>query len=231
MENKDKEKVSGNAKQIKIIIAAVALVIAIAVIVVIASKNKPSSQIKNSDQNQGQVDTGQAVDTTEVVDAVTTIDDKELIPVKIPNIEGAKVVVEGANAITTDNKVVTETGVVTENIVLPMSETAPKQTGFLDKETLASGVAKIEVGNNKFSPTSFSTKVGAPTTFSLTGVDDFSHVITFDNPVLSAIAILVGPGQTKAITFNAPTTAGTYTFSCASPDHAARGEKGTMIVR
>jgi plastocyanin len=226
MENQVKEKTGGMTKQMQFILAAVLLVIIIAVIVVLAGKKNSSPATQNQPTTQEQ-----ATGTEPVADASTPVNTEELKPVEIPNIEGAKVVIEGANAITPDNKVVTETGKVTENVVLPMAPTAPKQTGFLDKTELPKGVVNVSVGNNKFSPAEFSTRAGAPTTFSLTGVDDFSHVIAFDDASLSAIAILVGPGQTKAITFNAPTTPGTYTFSCASPDHASRGERGKMIVK
>lgn len=226
MENQVNQKKGGMTKQMKFILAAVLLVIVIAVIVVLAGKKNKTPIIQNQPTQE------QATATPEVADASTVVEStEELIPVEIPNIKDAKVVIKGANAITPDNKVITETGKVTENVVLPMSPTAPKQTGFLDKAELPKGVVNVSVGNNKFSPAEFSTKAGAPTTFSLTGVDDFSHVIAFDDASLTAIAILVGPGQTKAITFNAPTTPGTYTFSCASPDHAARGEKGKMIVK
>lgn len=225
MENQVKEKTGGMTKQMQFILAAVLLVIIIAVIVVLAGKKNESTTTQNQPTQE------QATATPDVADASTPVNTEELKPVEIPNIEGAKVVIEGANAITPDNKVVTETGKVTETSVLPMAPTAPKQTGFLDKTELPKGVVNVSVGNNKFSPAEFSTKAGAPTTFSLTGVDDFSHVIAFDDASLSAIAILVGPGQTKAITFNAPTAAGTYTFSCASPDHASRGEVGKMIVK
>jgi plastocyanin len=149
----------------------------------------------------------------------------------ITSLNDAKVVVPGANPITTDNKVVTAEGQATNNAAAPMSPEAPHQTGFLDKVTLPKTLTQINVGNDKFTPSEFTTKAGAPTSFSLTSVNNYSHVITFDDPSLSAVAILVGPGQTKAITFNAPTTPGTYTFRCASPDHAAKGEIGKMIVK
>lgn len=229
MDNQSKEKIGGT-KQRNFIIIAIGLVVIIAAIVVLLSNKMKTGQ----NQTNNPV-TNQEEQNNEVVDASTPINSEEikedLKPVEIPNVEGAKVLVEGANAITPDNKVITETGKVTENVALPMSENAPKQTGFLEREELSKGVVQVEVGKNKFTPSQFSTKAGAPTTFSLTGVDDFSHVIAFDDPSLTAIAILVGPGQTKAITFNAPTTPGNYTFYCASPDHATRGEKGVMIVK
>jgi plastocyanin len=153
----------------------------------------------------------------------------ELQPANIANLQGAKVAVPGANPITTNNKVVTATGQATDNTARPMSDTAPKQTSFLDKSTLPSGLTKITIANGTFSPSTFTTTVGAPTTFSLTGGDSLSHVIAFDDTSLNAIAILVGPGQTKAITFNAPSKAGSYTFRDASPSD--KPAVGTMIVK
>ena len=226
MDNQNKVKIGGTSKQLKIIVAVIVLIVVAAVVVLLLSKNNQGAQ--QPVPTTGQNETGT---TTAIVEASTPVSSEDLTPVVVPNIEGAKVAVVGANPITKDNIVVTPTGKVTENTVLPMSDTAPKQTGFLVKEDLAPTVLKLSVGNNKFVPSEFTTKVGAPTTFAITGVDNFSHVIAFDDPSLSAIAVLVGPSQTKAITFNAPTTAGSYTFYCASPDHAARGEKGVMIVK
>lgn len=212
-----------------LILAAVLLVVVIIVIAMLASKKNvaPTNNNQEAAVNQeNPVETAQ-----EGQDAATPVNSASLQEANVANLEGAKVVVPGANPITTDNKVVTDTGQVTDNNAQPMTESAPKQTGFLNKEEISKDVVGISVGNNKFSPTSFSTTVGAPTTFTLTGVDSYSHVIAFDDPSLAAIAILVGPGQTKAITFNAPATAGEYTFRCASPGHAEAGEVGKMIVK
>jgi len=229
MENQENVSVGAKKpKKLMFILAAALLLIIIIVIAVLASKK---NQTPTNNQGQNTTENEAAVDNGEPQDAATPADSASLQEANIANLEGAKVVIPGANPITTDNKVVTEKGQVTENNAQPMTETAPKQTGFLNKESIPEGVAGISVGNNKFVPDSFTTNVGAPTTFTLTGVDSYSHVIAFDDPSLSAIAILVGPGQTKAITFNAPATAGEYTFRCASPGHSEAGEIGKMIVK
>lgn len=166
-----------------------------------------------------------------IPDATISVEDPELIDAKIPSLEGAKVVAPGANPITTDNKVVTPTGEIATSSVRPMDPGAPRQTSFLDKNTLPESLTKISVGSGKFTPNEFSTVAGQATSFSLTGTDNLSHLIAFDDPALSAIIILVGPGQTKAITFNAPEKAGDYTFHCEAPGHTDLGETGKMIVR
>ncbi len=230
MESEIKEPMSSSKKKVLFSGLAVIIIAAIVVIVIMLNK-KPSEQQVGEQQgvqaNENQTEMAEA----ETPDASIDINDDSLKEVEVADMEGTKVVVVGANPITKDNKVVTPDGVITENTVLPMSDNAPKQTGFLNKEELPDGVVKISVGNGKFAPSQFTTKSGAPTTFSLTGVDDYSHVIAFKDPAMSAIAILVGPGQTKAITFNAPTTAGEYVFYCASPGHEGDGETGKMIVK
>jgi len=64
----------------------------------------------------------------------------------------------------------------------------------------------------------------------LSSVDNITHVLLFDDPVLAGVAIGVGPNETRAITFNAP-KAGEYGFHCDVPGHTARGESGKMIVK
>ena len=225
MQDQRIEKTNVNVKYIKFILILIGLVAVVLAAIFVSNKRAQAPLTPEP------IISNQVEEVSEVPDASTPIDSEELKDVDIPGIDGAKAVLEGGNAITPDNKVVTATGKVAENIVLPMSENAPRQSGFLDKENLAKGVVQLEVGNNKFSPNEFSTQADSPTTFALTSIDKRSHVISFDDPALNAIAILVGPGQTKAITFNAPATPGTYEFHCAAPEHAARGEKGKMTVK
>lgn len=209
------------------------VVVIVVIIVVAASQSRPAAPAPTGETNSQPSGENNASGT--VTDASVSATNKDLLAAPqaaaIASLKDAKVVVAGANPITTDNKVVTPTGQATNNAAAPMAPEAPHQTSFLDKAALPKTLTQVNVGNSKFTPSEFTTKVGAPTSFSLSSVDNYSHVITFDDPSLAAIAILVGPGQTKAITFNAPTAPGTYTFRCASPDHAAKGEVGKMIVK
>jgi plastocyanin len=225
------QSASATSKRLKIIIAVGLVVVIIAVIAVLISQKNQDKQLAGGPVGQTTNTNNAPTDPGAVQDAATLTNDSELTPANIPNLEGAKVAVPGANPITKENKVVNEKGVNTENAALPMSDTAPKQTGFLKPEELAAGVLKIGVGNGTFAPKQFTTSASVPTTFSLTGTDAYAHLIAFSDPSLAAIAILVGPGQTKAITFNAPATPGEYEFFCASPEHADKGEKGKMIVK
>jgi len=232
MENKP----TMNSKPKKMwVLLGVLAVIVIIIIVAAVSQKKPGVNTPAETTGTPGATTG----TTTVPDASISSKTEGLVPApamttesgEVVSLKDAKVVVPGANPITTDNKVVTPEGKQTVNAARPMDANAPKQTGFLDKTALPKGLTQLSVGNGKFTPSEFTTKVGAPTSFSLTGTDSFSHLIVFDDPAMAAIIILVGPTQTKAITFNAPTTAGTYTFHCDSPGHTAKGEVGKMIVK
>lgn len=234
MENKSTDSKS---KKMWILLGVLAVIVII-IIVAAVSQNKPGGNTPTGTTPGGTTPTG-TTGTTTAPDASLTSKTEGLIDApamttesgEIVSLKDAKVVVPGANPITKDNKVVTAEGKQTVNAARPMDADAPKQTSFLDKATLPKTLTQISVGNGSFSPGEFSTKAGAPTSFSLTGVGESAHLIVFDDPALAAIIILVGPGQTKAITFNAPATAGTYTFHCDSPGHIAKGEVGKMIVK
>ena len=49
------------------------------------------------------------------------------------------------------------------------------------------------------------------------------------NQVLATTG-LVGPGETREVTFEVPADPGTYTFVCTFPGHFALGMKGALIV-
>ncbi|MFA5024010.1 MAG: cupredoxin domain-containing protein [Patescibacteria group bacterium] len=204
------------------ILVIIALLIFIIINIKISTKTNVTVETEPSGIIPAGPDASVTVKNPEFQDATATVDIKSL--------EGAKVVVPGANPITVDDKVVTPEGRIATSTERPMEGDAPRQTGFLKKEDLPTTLVKVEVGNGKFSPTEFKTHLGAPTSFSLTGVDKLTHLIAFDSPALSAVIIMVGPGQTKAITFNAPDKAGEYTFRCDSPGHAEKGETGKMYV-
>jgi len=203
------------------------LVIAIALVVVASlSGQKGQNNGGNGAGNENQPaieDASSTPDASAVLEDIKPAEVSESQPLK-----DVKIVVPGANPVTADNKVVTETGQVTDNSAAPMSANAPKQTGFLVKEELPQGMTNITITSKGMSPASFTTKVGAPTSISVTSGDDSVHVFSFSDPSLSAVTVLVGPGQTKAIVFNAPATAGEYEYKDAAPDRTASGK---MIVK
>lgn len=146
-------------------------------------------------------------------------------------LQNAKVEAPGANPITADNQVVTVEGKKTLNNVSPTSPQAPSQTAPLKAESLSANVIKVSIGNGAFNPDSFSVNAGSPTTIALTSVDSYAHSFVFDDSSLSAIGLGVYSKETRAVTFNAPTKPGEYTFRCNVGGHAGRGEIGKMIVK
>lgn len=151
--------------------------------------------------------------------------------ITIPEIlKEAVVVVEGANPISKEGKVITPEGNEVKNDAVPMSPEAPRQTPPVAKEELPASTIKLDVNAAGWSPAEFTVKAGAPTTLAISSVDDFTHVFMFNDPSLSAVAVGVSPRETRAITFNAPSTPGEYPFVCDVPGHAGRGEVGKMIV-
>lgn len=217
-----------NTKMIGIILAVI--IVLVLVIVLLSSKkgeekNPEGTNNTVTEQTAGDITGGEVAPTGEgeMIETITT-ETGQVIPA------GAEVEVAGANPII-DNIVVTPTGQVANNASIPMSPDAPQQTPPITKDELPASVIKLDVTSSGFTPSSFEVKKGEPVTFSLTSADSSTHVFMFDSPELAAVAIGVGPGETRAITFNAPSTAGEYSFRCDVPGHSSRGETGKMIVK
>lgn len=220
MENGNNSSSKMNKKKMMIIVAALAVVVVIALVVLLTNK-------KGSENNESVTPEQTTTESTEVTGADGT--PAEVVPVEVKN--DAKAQVPGGSLVTKDNKVITTEGIVTENNAVPASPTAPKQTPVIPKESLPASVNKLDVSATGFSPNSFEVKAGAPVTLAVTSADKSTHVFFFDDASLSAVAIGIDPGTTRAITFNAPSKAGEYTFRCDVPGHAQRGETGKMIVK
>jgi len=131
---------------------------------------------------------------------------------------------------TSTGEVVTPEGKPVQNDVIPGTPQAPQQSNPTAPEALPAAAIKLSVSASGYSPNQFTVKAGAPVTLSVTSGDTQTHIFMFDDASLSAVAIGVAPGETRAITFNAPTKKGDYTFKCDVPGHASRGETGKMIV-
>ncbi len=203
------------------IILAVVILVALVAIVMNASKKKAVTEVTPQDVV--------TEDTTAPVTEETTAPVPVPVNVAIP--KDAHVDVVGANPVTKDNIVITSTGEVAKNDVVPMSPQAPQQTAPISVAQLPKSAVKVSVSAAGFSPSEFTVKAGAAVTFSVSSTDGLTHVFMFDDASLGAVAIGVGPSETRAITFNAPSKAGDYTFRCDVPGHSGRGEKGKMIVK
>jgi len=140
------------------------------------------------------------------------------------------VVADGTSPVTEEGQVVTKAGEPVKLDVEPGTPEAPQQSNPVSPEDLPSSAIEFTMTSSGITPSSFEVRSGEAVTISVTAGDEQTHVFKFDDPSLSAVAVGVGPGETRAITFNAPAK-GTYGFRCDVPGHAARGETGTMTVK
>jgi uncharacterized cupredoxin-like copper-binding protein len=136
----------------------------------------------------------------------------------------------GTSAIASSGIVVAPSGVPTVNNVTPGAPTAPQESNAVaSPSALPSATVKLTVSvASGFTPNAFTVSAGSPVTISITSGDTYSHVFAFQDASLSAVAVGVGPGETRAITFNAP-AAGTYKFYSNIPGQS--GEAGVMTVK
>ncbi len=175
-----------------------------------------------------QQSTTSAPEETNVQVAPTDLDTET--PIATPEeVQQAQPVIEGSSKVI-NNVVVTPTGKPVKNDAVPGSPEAPQETPPIAPEALPAGTIKLDVSAEGFNPVQFEVKAGQVVTLALSSVDNITHVLLFDDPVLAGVAIGVGPNETRAITFNAP-KAGEYGFHCDVPGHTARGESGKMIVK
>lgn len=204
-----------NKKNLLIIAGVAVLVVALVAVIVLVGGKKQGGTTNQAGSKQVQV-------------APTNLDVEK--PIATPEqVATAQPVVEGSSKVV-DNVVVTPEGKPVKTDVQPGSPEAPQQTAPVAVEQLPSNTIKLGASAEGFKPSTFEVKPGQLTTLSLTSTDGITHVFMFDDPALSAVAIGVGPNETRAITFNAP-KAGEYAFRCDVPGHAARGEVGKMIVK
>lgn len=227
----------GGSKNKKLFVI-LGLVLVVAIIIVAAVMSRQQSNMNGDDANNSNVPTDAKPymnnTNNEVGDPADMEapegDDMAGQEIDVPEIlKEAVIMVEGANPISKEGKVISPQGVEVKNDANPMSQEAPRQTLPLQKDELPGSVIKLDVSAAGWSPNEFRVKAGAPVTLAVSSVDQYTHIFMFADPSLSAVAIGLNPGETRAMTFNAP-AAGEYAFRCDVPGHAGRGEIGKMIV-
>lgn len=167
---------------------------------------------------------------TLVQDQSVVIEDREILEQEEEslNLEQAIAPVPGANKVL-DEIVVTDLGEPVDIASMPNDPKSPTAVS-ISKRNLPETAINIDIRADRFHPSSFTVKSGQPVSLAFTSNDRSVHVITFEDSSLASLAFAVGPRETKAITFNAPSVPGTYKFQCDVPGHAEAGEVGYMIV-
>jgi plastocyanin len=224
-------------KALPIIIAIIAvLVLAVIVVLAMNSNSTKTTEVKkNPVNNQTQTQNQNPIDGEDFdmpgEPGEEPLTEGEMTPEQ-EDLAEAEEVIEGANKVSKDNKVLTREGKVTKNDVEPMSPDAPQQTGpIADVSTLSADVLKITMTAQGIEPAEFNVSAGSPVSLSVTSGDKYTHIFKFNDSSLSAVAVGVRPNETRAITFGAPSTPGEYSIYCDVPGHTARGETAVMIVQ
>ncbi len=129
-----------------------------------------------------------------------------------------------------DGVVQNPAGEPARNDVEPGSPEAPQQSAPIAPNEAPSNSIKITMTAEGITPSEFTVKAGSLVTLAVTSGDEWTHVFAFKDPLLSAVAVGLAGGETRSITFNAPTQKGEYDIYCNVPGHESRGEVAKMIV-
>ncbi len=240
-------------KKVKIIIVAACVVLVL--LVVVLSVNQKGKQVGSNNQgtdNKVLVDqTPEASQATQqLISEVTTaasstkpgITGPETISIASDGASSttapikAVIVNQGTSPINVETgKVITKTGAAVVNNVIAGSQQAPQQSVPLDltKTVVPSSAIMLDAKKDGFSPKEFTVNRGQLVSLVVTNVNDGPNyeILMFDDPSLQAVAVAMLTGNSKSISFNAPTKAGEYTFYSAQLNHRALGAVGKMIVK
>jgi len=158
--------------------------------------------------------------------------DMEAAPeIEVKEIVEPEVVAPGASLVTGEGEVLAKTGEVAQNDAVPGTKEAPKPSETLTEEQIPEEALVIKISKELgFEPKQFRVKPGQIVTIALTSIDNSVHGFRFTDDILTAVAVSVNPGETRAITFKAPEMLGEYPFHCTAPGHKRKGEIGSMIV-
>ena len=110
-----------------------------------------------------------------------------------------------------------------------MSLKAPEQSAVIRLEDVPAGSINIIGTDNGFEPNEFFVSPGQEFTLTLTAQSASPVVLTFYDPAMAAVSIGCGPGDTRYVTFEAPTEAGEYIF--VNDVFGKQDQVGKMIVR
>lgn len=95
-----------------------------------------------------------------------------------------------------------------------------------------SGPTEIVLEDLRFTPNRIDAKVGVPITVRLTNRGTERHDLSFPSlhmPGLQGVETILDPGETRTVTLTFD-QAGTHTFICTLPGHAASGMTGAAYV-
>jgi plastocyanin len=154
---------------------------------------------------------------------------------RVINISGVGQAVQaapGSSAVAVSTgKVTAVTGQEANNSAAPATSGAPQESTAINSASLPASSVKLLVTNNSITPSQFTVHPGQVVLLAITAGPSWTEVFTFESPLLSAVVVGVDPGETRAITFNAPTVPGEYVYFSSIGNHRASGSIGKMIVK
>lgn len=114
----------------------------------------------------------------------------------------------------------------------PGSPTAPQQSAPISPTSRLYNSIYITASRSGFEPDTLYIRKNQIVPMYMTSVDNLTHVLLFNDPALSAVAIGVGPNETRAIYWKAYNVVPgqSYGFRCDVPGHSAGGELGVFHV-
>lgn len=116
-----------------------------------------------------------------------------------------------------------------DNTVEPSSPTAPQQSGPIDTTQIMPNSKHIKLTLNDPEQQTIYATQNSIIFLAVTSDDQYTHIFKFEEPELNAIAIGVGPHETRMIafkTYNLP-AGNTYHYYCDVPGH---GEHGYLVI-
>ena len=214
----------------------------------VGQNNEPGTNGEVPDAMLENLDSEAAEATQALIDDATDIAGGETKTVQVSTVTGEGT--ENATTTTTEvkmvviapgtsgidvntGKVITETGAAVENDARAGSQEAPHESFAISENAIPESAIKLKVTSSSFTPNEFTVKKGQAVNLAVSNVNEttFSEIFRFDDPSLSAVVLGLAKGETKSITFNAPTKAGEYSFYSSMFDHRAQGAVGKMIVK
>lgn len=133
--------------------------------------------------------------------------------------------------------VVTPTGEDVDLTARAGTGNAPRASFPLESlDDLPASTIRLEITSFSITPAEFTVSPGQLLNLAVTNINDqngstLSEVFRFDDPSLKAIVLGLAKGETKSISFNAPSTPGEYVFYSSQFNHRAQGAEGKMIVQ
>lgn len=97
----------------------------------------------------------------------------------------------------------------------------------------STGSAEIVMEDLRFTPNQLNARVGLPLNVRITNRGTERHDLNFSSlhmPALKGVESILEPGGVRTITLRFD-QAGTHSFSCSLPGHAAAGMTGAVFVR